>query len=202
MKVLVTLVALSGMIQLVQSQNGNGIVCSEAFGITEIPNNKTTVNDVLGSMIAQTSRDAASGEQNSVSSDVTSYVQDSNATSFDAYTCTYKASVLVGDGVAKREVIQAYSVCPHNVTDPSQCVAVAVYNDTQCASASLCEGGAYEADCSGISPNHPNCKVTCDGTGLAYGIESCVDDTFGTSSAWRMGGVVSAGILSVLSVIL
>jgi hypothetical protein len=202
MKVLTSILALSSTVQLARGQGGNGIACSEAFGITEIPNNVTTINDVLGSMIAQTARDADSAE--SVSPDITSYAQDSNATTFDAYTCTYKASVHVGDGVTKREVIQAYSVCPHNVTDPAQCVAVAVYNDTQCAEAALCEGGSYSADCSGISPDHPDCKVTCDGTGLAFGIESCVDNTFVASSApWgRAGGAASALVLSVLAAIL
>lgn len=182
MKFAGSLIVILGISQIVAGQDAEGISCSDAYGIIGIPNNVTSVQQVVGSMLSQTSRDAS--ETDALSADVVTFLESSESTLIDAYQCSYEVSVNIGDSIGSASVIQAYQVCPHNVTTTTECVAVAIYNGTECSSASSCTAGGYSADCSGISTEFPNCKITCDdSTGLATGIESCIADTFATSAS-------------------
>jgi hypothetical protein len=203
MKIAGSFIAILGISRAVLGQDAAGVSCSDAYGIIGIPNNATSIQQVVGSMLDQTSRDAS--ETDTLSAEVVTYLESSNSTLLDAYQCSYEVSVNIGDSIGSSSVIQAYRVCPHNVTTGSECVAVAIYNDTECASASSCTVGGYSADCSGISTEFPNCKITCDETtGLAAGIESCIA-TFATSATIAhtasYGGFASLAVWYLVSMV-
>jgi hypothetical protein len=205
MKFAGSLLVVLGISRIVFGQDAEGISCADAYGIIGIPNNVTSVQQVVGSMLSQTSRDAS--QTDALSADVVTFLESSKSTLVDAYQCSYDVPVSIGDSIGSATVIQAYRVCPHNVTTGADCVAVAIYNDTECASVSSCTAGGYSADCSGISTEFPNCKITCDdSTGLATGIDSCIEITFATSAAVAntasVGGFASLAIWYLVSMII
>ena len=140
---------------------------------------------------------------------VTDFVKSSGAEAYDLYQCTYKSAVNTGDGVGFASVIVASGLCAANSSD---CAAMALYEGSECDSAEMCNmdaGASFTADCSGIDPDYPSCKISCqDNSSLVDGISSCVEGyvspngspTSGGRTTWRMFN--AAALLLISSLIL